>query len=231
MTDTASSDPISVAQIPVQRRRFRRMVLLVIVPSVVVLVIVAVYLSGGRYVETDNAYVKAKKVPVSADVSGTVREVLVKENQAVAAGQPLFRIDPGSFQIAVARAEAKLSQVRTDLAALKASYHEKQAEIALAQTNYTFAKKNQQRQADLVAKNFISPSKFDDAKQSADLANQQIATLEQDLKRIAETLGGSADAPIERHSGYLTALAELDQARLDLTRTEVRASLAGNVGP
>ena len=230
MTDTSSNDPIPVTQILAQRRRLRRIVLLVIVPSIVLVAIVAIYLSGGRYVETDNAYVKAEKVPVSADISGTVRQVLVKENQAVTVGQPLFRIDSGSFQIAVARAEAKLSQVRTDLVALKASYREKQAEITLARTNSEFARKNQQRQADLVTKNFISPSKFDDAKQSADISRQQIATLEQDLKRIAETLGGSVDAPVEHHPSYLIALAELDQAHLDLTRTEIRASLAGNVG-
>lgn len=54
---------------------------------------------------------------------------------------------------------------------------------------------------------------------------QQIAALEQDLKRIAETLGGSVDKPAERHPGYLFALAELQQARLDLARVDVRATM------
>jgi membrane fusion protein (multidrug efflux system) len=90
-----------------------------------------VYLRGGRYVETDNAYVKADKVPVSAEVSGPIKEVLVLENQPVAAGQVLFRIDAAPFQVAVARAEAKLAQVRTDLAATKASFRAKQAEMTL----------------------------------------------------------------------------------------------------
>lgn len=207
----------------------KRLILLVVVPSIAALAVGVVYLRSGRYVETDNAYVKADKVPISAEVSGTVREVLVNENEAVIAGQPLFRLDPAPFQVAVAKAEGKLAQVRTDLAALKAGYRGKQAEIALAQTRQSFAQKDQRRQADLVTKNFISLSKYDDAKQSTDLAGQQIDALNQDLKRIAETLGGSVDAPVERHPSYRVALAELEQARLDLARVEVRASLPGIV--
>lgn len=211
------------------KRRLKRLILLVVVPLIAALVVGVVYLKGGRYVETDNAYIKADKVPVSAAVFGTVTEVLVDENQSVNAGQPLFRLDPAPFQVAVAKAEAELAQVRTDLAALKASYREKQAEIALARTKYAFSQKDQRRQADLVAKNFISASKFDDAKQSTDLAEQQISALDQDLKRIAETLGGSVDSPVERHPSYRVALAELEQAKLDLARAEVRAPLPGIV--
>ena len=62
----------------------------------------------------------------------------------------------------------------------------------------------------MVAKNFISSSKFDEAKQVTDLAKQQIGALEQDLKRIGETLGGSIDVPVEHHPSYLVALAELE---------------------
>lgn len=210
-------------------RRRKRLVLLVIVPLIALLGVGIVYLMGGRYVETDDAYIKADVVPVSPQVSGTVKEVLVRDNQAVAAGQPLFRLDPANFEVAVAEAEAKLAQVRTDLAALKASYREKQAEIAVARTKYAYAQRDRQRQADLVAKHFVSASRYDDAAQNADLAREQVAALEQDLRRIAETLGGNADAPTERHPSYLAALAELQRARLDLARTEVRASLPGTV--
>ncbi|MBZ0092895.1 MAG: HlyD family secretion protein, partial [Sulfuricellaceae bacterium] len=186
-------------------------------------------LKGGRYVETDNAYVKADKVPVSADVSGTIKEVFVRENQTVTRGQPLFRIDSAAFRVAVDKAEAKLAQVRADLAAMQASYREKQAEIALARTKYAFAQKEQRRQVNLVARNFISASKYDDARQSSELAAQQIEVLREDLKRIAETLGGSVGDPVENHPSYRAALAELEQARLDLARTQVRASLPGAV--
>ena len=211
------------------RRRAKRLVLLVVIPLIAAAGVAFAYLKGGRYVDTDNAYVKADKVPVSADVSGTIEEVFVQQNQKVAAGQPLFRIDPASFRVAVDQDEAKLSQVRTDLAALKASYREKQAEIALAKTKYAFAQRELKRQADLVKKHFVSASKFDDATQAADLAAQQIAAQELDLKRVAETLGGNANAPIERHPSYRAASAALEQAKLNLARTLVRASLPGTV--
>lgn len=210
-------------------RRVKRFVLLVLVPLIAATAAGVGYLKGGRVVETDNAYVKADKLPVSAEVSGTITEVRVRENQTVKADQPLFRIDPAPFEVAVAKAEAKLAQVRTDLAAMKASYRGKQAEIELARTRHAFALRDQQRQADLVARNFISASRFDDAKQGSDLARQQVGAMEADLKRIAETLGGSVDAPVERHPSYRAALAELKAAKLDLARVDVRASLPGIV--
>lgn len=207
----------------------KRVVLLAGMPLLVAIISVVVYLLGGRYVETDNAYIKAQKVPVSASVSGAVKEVLVEENQAVKIGQPLFRLDQAPFKIAFAKAEAKLNQVQHDLAALKISFHEKQAEISLARSNYDYALRDQQRQSDLAAKNFISASKLDDVKHNTDVSSQQIALLEQDRSRIGESLGGNPDTPVEHQSAYLAALAELQQARLDLSNTEVRASMAGKV--
>nr|MBP6726117.1 biotin/lipoyl-binding protein [Thauera sp.] len=171
--------PASAAAPASSARGLKRLILLLVVPLIVALIVGGIYLRGGRMVETDNAYVKADLVPVSAEVAGTITEVLIRENQAVSAGQALFRIDPAPFEVAVSKAAAKLAQVRIDLAAMKAEFHEKQAEIVLARTRYAFARKDQQRQADLVARSFISSSRFDDAKQASDLAEQQISTLQQ----------------------------------------------------
>ena len=230
MSDTQTSERPLPETRPNSRRPRTRLILLVVVPLIAAAVALAIYLHGGRYVSTDNAYIKADKVPVSAEVSGAIRDVLVHENQAVRAGQVLFRLDPAPFEVAMEKAEAKLAEVRTDLSALQASYREKQAEIALAQTRLAFARRDQQRQADLVAKHFISASRYDDAKQNTELAAQQIAALQQDLKRIGQTLGGSIHSEITRHPSYLAATAELDQAKLDLAHTEIRASLPGTVG-
>jgi membrane fusion protein, multidrug efflux system len=227
MTDMQREDVRQVVAARPRSQRIKRLILLVAVPLIAALAVLFVYLHGGRYVETDNAYVKADKVPVSAEVAGPVKEVLVRENQRVAAGQVLFRLDTAGLQVAVARADARVAQARTDVAALKASYRAKQAEIAEARTRLAYAGREQKRQADLAARNFISTARLDESRQGASLAAQQITTLEQDLKRIAETLGGSIDAPVERHPGYLAAQAELEQAKLNLAHAEVRAPLAG----
>ncbi len=209
------------------RHRLVRVVFMGLLPLLVAVALLAWYLRGGGSVETDNAYVKSDKVAISAEVAGPVTEVLVRDNEAVAAGRVLFRLDPAPYRVALAEAEAKVAKVRNDLAALAATHRQKQAEITLANTRLAFARQEQGRQADLVARGFVSPSRFDEARQTSDLAAQQLPVLEQELQRIAVTLGGRVDAPITRHPNMLAALAELERARIDLARTEVRAALPG----
>jgi len=207
----------------------KRFVLLVAIPTTAILAGLFLYLLGGRYVATDNAYVKADMIPLSSQVSGIVRDVFVEENQQVQKNQLLYRIDPEPFKVALAKASSKLAQVRIDIMAMKANYREKQAEIALARTKYNFSLRNKQRQLDLAAKHFTSLSSLDDARESAEIAAQQIVTTEQNLQSLAESLAGSIDEPVELHPSYLVAKAELDQAKLDLSNTKIRAPMAGTI--
>jgi membrane fusion protein (multidrug efflux system) len=222
----AAPADVAIASRP-GRRLLVRAVFMGLLPLLAVLALLAWYLHGGGSVETDNAYVKSDKIAISAEVAGPVTEVLVRDNEAVAAGRVLFRLDPAPYRVALAEAEAKVAQVRNDLAALAATHRQKQAEIILANTRLAFARQEQLRQADLVARGFVSSSRFDEARQASDLAAQQLPVLEQELQRIAVTLGGRVDAPIARHPSMLAARAELDRAQLDLARTEVRAALPG----
>src|SRR5580704_9292436 len=64
------------------------------------------YVTGGQVTSMDDAYVEADKVGVSTDISGTVKQVDVTENQHVEAGQVLFLLDDLPFRLALARAEA-----------------------------------------------------------------------------------------------------------------------------
>src|SRR5271170_3571301 len=52
------------------------------------------YFTGGKIMSTDDAYVDADKVGISTDIAGIVQDVDVTDNQHVAAGQILYRIDP-----------------------------------------------------------------------------------------------------------------------------------------
>lgn len=211
------------------RLKLVRVLLLLVVPLLALGVGAVVYLKGGRSVDTENAYVKADKVPVSAEISGVVTEVLVQDNQRVQAGQALFRIDTAPFQVAASKAEARLAQVRQEHAETQASYREKLADIALARSKHAFALREQQRMADLVAKGFISTARFDDARNNADIAEQQIGALEQGLRRIAAALGGGPEMRAEKLPSYQGAMAEMAQARLNLAHAEVRTPTAGTV--
>ena len=91
-------------------RRLKRLILLIIIPLILLIFAGVIYLQGGRFVETDNAYLKADTVPVSIEVAGTVKEIFVKENELVSAGQLLFRIDALPYQVKVDMAKAELAQ-------------------------------------------------------------------------------------------------------------------------
>src|SRR5689334_1499944 len=102
-------------------RRYRRFLLLVVLPLVVALAGFTFYLNGGRYVTTDDAYVGAQKVLITPDVSGKITKIVVKEGQQVKQGDVLFEIDPVPFQLAVDQAKAALEQARTTHANLIAN--------------------------------------------------------------------------------------------------------------
>jgi membrane fusion protein, multidrug efflux system len=93
-------------------RRYRRFLLLVVLPLVAAIAGVTFYLNGGRYVTTDDAYVGAQKVLITPDISGKIEKVIVKEGQQVKEGDVLFEIDPVPFRLAVASAKATLDQAR-----------------------------------------------------------------------------------------------------------------------
>src|SRR5216110_2698573 len=80
-------------------RRYRRFLLLVVLPLVAVMAGFTFYLNGGRYVTTDDAYIGAQKVLITPDVSGKIISVAVKEGQIVSPGDTLFQIDPVPYQL------------------------------------------------------------------------------------------------------------------------------------
>src|SRR6202158_4485524 len=112
------------------------------------------YVTGGAVMSTDNAYVQADMVGLSTDVAGIVTEVSVHDNQKVAKGDVLFKLDPLQFQLALDRAEAQVGNTRNDLVALQTSYRNMQAQVEQAQKDADFNMVNFKRQEQLLANNF-----------------------------------------------------------------------------
>src|SRR6202165_4682389 len=94
-------------------RRYRRLLLLVVLPLMALIAGLSFYLNGGRYVTTDDAYVGAQKVLITPDISGKIINVAVKEGEAVTTGDVMFQIDPVPSKLAVAQARAKLDDAKT----------------------------------------------------------------------------------------------------------------------
>src|SRR6201992_3301796 len=102
-------------------RRYRRFLLLVVLPIGAVIGGVACLLTGGRYVGTDDTYVGAQKVLITPDISGRIDKVVVKEGQLVHKGDLLFEIDPIPFSRAFDRAKAAVEQAKTSYSNLGAN--------------------------------------------------------------------------------------------------------------
>src|SRR5690242_21321297 len=94
-------------------RRYRRFLLLVVLPLAAAITGIVFYLNGGRYVTTDDAYVGAQKVLITPDISGKITNIVVKEGQRVNQGDELFEIDAVPYRLAVDQAKAALEQART----------------------------------------------------------------------------------------------------------------------
>ena len=144
-------------------RRYRRALLLVVLPLVAVIGGLIFYLNGGRYVTTDDAYVGAQKVLITPDISGKIEKVVVREGQHVNEGDVLFEIDPVPFRLAVQQAKATLEQSRTTYDNLKANIKIYDQMLDLAQHGVDLKQRDVDRKSTLVKSNFGSQLDLDNA--------------------------------------------------------------------
>jgi membrane fusion protein (multidrug efflux system) len=213
---------------PNRRRQLRRL-LMIAGPLAVLIGVGIVYIGGGRYADTDNAYVHTHMVSVSADISGRVVDVKVHENQPVKAGDVLFQLDPEPLQIAVDQARANVEDARNKIIGLKAAYRTRQEDLKAAEANVGFAQRELQRREKLVAGKIISQSDYDEARNRYDVTVNEAASIRQDITRIISELGGDPDIDPETHPSYRMAQAALEQAELDMRRGTVVAKTDGVV--
>ena len=210
-------------------RQRLRLPLMLAGPVVVLLSAAYWYLTGGRYVSTDDAYVQAARVQVSTDVSGRVVAIDVEDNEKVNTGQLLFRLDPRPFQIAVDEAKAQLATVRYQIHALKATYHQKRADARAAEATVDYQQHEFERQQRLLASGTASQQQFDQARQAYETGRAQLASKQQDVAVALANIGGDPDIPLEQHPMVQHAQAALDRAALNLSYTEIRAPENGIV--
>ncbi len=187
------------------------------------------YVSGGGVMSTDDAYVEADKVGVSTDVSGIVQQVDVAENQNVAAGQVLYRLDPRQFQIALANAKANLAQTELTVESMKQDYQRMLRDIDTQQAQVGLDQVTFDRYAALLRTDAVSKANYDQARFTLQADKSKVASLQQQAKVQLARLGGNPDIPLPEHPEYLQAKAQVDEAQRQLDDTVVKAPFAGIV--
>jgi len=207
-------------------KRLRHLALLLLGPVIIVSGSGWLYLNGGRYVSTDNAYVKADILSISSNVTGMVMEVLPKDGDRVQRGDLLMRVDDQPYRIAVARAQANLANVRGDIESMKAEFVNKQLEIEKAQTDLSFREQELDRIRGLVASNSISGVQFDQAVYARTAAERELAEKTQALQVVKARLI-DPQLPTDHHPRVKLALAELEKAEWDLEHVLVKAPADG----
>jgi membrane fusion protein, multidrug efflux system len=196
------------------------------------------YWTVGRFIEsTDDAYVKADSTTVSPKVSGYITEVLVQDNQPVAKGQILARVDDRDLQTALHEADASLAaataavtNLGAQLSAQEYRVREAGADLQVAQTAAELARHNDARRREMAKVGYGSEEQSDDA--TTDL-RQKIATV----ARAQATLAGSREQiEVLRTQRDLAeaqrqrALALQRQAELNVSYSMIRAAVDGTVG-
>ena len=212
------------------RRAVVRFLLLAVVPTVAMLAGGHYWVKSTRYVSTENAYVKAHHIAVSADIDGRATRVLVAENDRVRIGDPLFELDPEQHRIELAQAEAELAGIRNTLAALRAEYRTAQAELAEAEQEIGYFQTVYNRQKALSGRGVSSQARLDEAERNLTHARQAARTGRQKIQQVLARLGGREDIEADRHPMFLEAEARRDQAALNLRRTRIVAPADGIVG-
>lgn len=209
---------------------------------------------GSRTVSTDNAYVAGENAQVTPLTSGRVIEVLVTDTQPVRKGQLLFRIEDSDQKIAVQQAEANLAMMQrrygqsiANNAALGAAAGASDAQIntaraglASAQATLTKAQEDYKRRAALSGTGAVSNEELTTARQALDSAKasyQQAQAAVAQAQENARSARRQEEAAVALTKGttlqtapeILQAQAQLEQAKLDLERTIVRAPIDGVV--
>ena len=220
---------VSVEKPAATRRNggLRRFVLIVVIPAIAVAGALYWWLSTGRYVSTDNAFVGADKTMVTPYVTGPIIAIHVKEGQAVKIGDPLFDIDPAPYETALALARGRLEAAKVEFANLKAQYASNIDQIRMGEDSVAAASGRFRPQAQAAGDVFGHAGQrghFGDGPRPG-AANSRVLAQPAGVGEIK--LGGGPDKSIETFPDYMQAKAAVDDAERNLGYTHITARLAG----
>ncbi len=184
------------------------------------------YLVSDRYTPyTQQARIDGYVVGISSEVAGVVREVWVKNNQIIEAGQKLFAVDSSQYEIALNKARSDLEDVKRQIAAGTAGVESAQSNLEAARANEKKAQQDVNRLEGLYKKDpgAISVRRLESSQSSYAQAVAKVAGAEAEVVRAIEQKGGEG----ENNAKLKSATSAVNKAELDLKHTITYASSAG----
>src|SRR5262245_2435704 len=177
------------------------------------------------YPSTDDAYVRADSVGIAPQVSGTLIELPIADNQRVQQGDLLFVVDPRPYQSALREAEAKLSLTRVEIRSLEDGVRTAEAALRGREADAANARQYLHRIEPLLAKRFVTENEVFQARSRLAAADAAVESARADLAKAQSSLGeiGGGNARIEE------AEAAVEHAQLNLGYCRVVAPFDGYV--
>lgn len=209
-------------------QRLRKLAMMASVPLILSGGAAYYYVANDHYVSTDNAYVQQDKVSISAEVGGRIIEVGVKENQQINAGDLLFRIDAAPSKIALAQAEATIAAAQVKVVTLETELGATGVDIESAREDVAFFAQEFKRQSSLMEQGFTTRARLQAAEHALSDARSKLANAEASARQARAELATGAAAP-GVNPGVLAGQVQREKALLDLSKTEIRAPIAGVV--
>jgi membrane fusion protein (multidrug efflux system) len=219
-----------ITTVPARHRDLRRLLRPLLMLGGIAIVIVGslmFWITGGRVISIDNAYVRSAKEALSTDVSGIVMQVPVHEGQRVNKGDVLLRLDPKPFELAVMGARANLGGIVSGLNAMKLDYKRMLRDVDVKQSQVALDQVNSDRYASLVQGGGVTRAEYDNARFQLATDKQSVEVLKVGAAVQLARLGGDPEVDVHTMSDYLQAKARLDEAQRQLDHTVIYAPFAG----
>jgi membrane fusion protein, multidrug efflux system len=218
------------AQTPIvvkPKRRISRFVMLVVIPLAALALGFSWWLSSGRYISTDNAYVGADKSLITPQVTGAIVAVHVVEGQKVKVGDPLFDIDPKPYEIALALAKGKLEGANVEFANLQSTYASNIDQIKMGEDAVRVRQADFDRKNDLAISRSGTAADRDTSMANLIQAKQILEFVKWQQATVKVKLAGGPNTTIDQFPDYMQARAAVDDAERNLRNTKVLAPIDG----
>ena len=199
------------------------------------------YWMTGRHSEsTDNAYVQANVVQITAQAGGTVTAIQADDTDFVKAGQLLVKLDPADARVALDQAEAALAQTVRETRILFANNSTLQAQIDARAADATRAKADLDKAQDdvnrrqpLVQSGAVGKEEFSHATDQLASARSAYTAAKSALDAAREQLGSNQSqtegTTVADHPNVQRAAAKVREAWLAVQRADVPAPVSGTV--